>query len=198
VPPDVPATGDVRIRPMRSDDAVEVGRLTLAGYDAYGFIGGAYRDELGDPVRRLGGATAVLVAELDGRIVGTVTYVLPGDEQWEGRPVPEGDCGFRVLAVDPSAEGRGVGRRLVERCIDRARAEGRHRLVITSMEWMTRAHGLYERLGFVRRPDLDVRFPSGIGVVYTLDLTPEAPRRFPAPGPLPAEPPWYEDAWVLH
>lgn len=187
--------GDVRVRPMRPDDAAEVGRLTLASYDAYGFIGGTYREELGDPVQRLGGAAAVLVAELAGRVVGTVTYVLPGDDQWEGRPIPEGDCGFRVLAVDPSAEGSGIGRHLVEHCLERARADGRHRLVITTMEWMTRAHALYDRLGFVRRPDLDIRFPSGVGFVFTRDLTPDAPARFPAPGPVPAEPPWYEDAW---
>jgi GNAT superfamily N-acetyltransferase len=186
----------VRVRPMRPEDAAEVGRLTLASYDAYGFIGGAYREELGDPLPRLGGAAAVLVAELDGRVVGTVTYVLPGDEQWEGRPTPEGDCGFRVLAVDPSAEGNGVGRHLVEHCLERARADGRHRLVITTMEWMTRAHALYDRLGFVRRPDLDVRFPSGVGFIYTRDVTAEAASRFPAPGPVPAEPPWYEDVWV--
>jgi GNAT superfamily N-acetyltransferase len=186
----------VRVRPMRPQDAAEVGRLTLASYDTYGFIGGAYREELGDPLQRLGGAAAVLVAELDGRVVGTVTYVLPGDAQWEGRSEPEGDCGFRVLAVDPSAEGNGVGRHLVEHCLERARADGRHRLVITTMEWMTRAHVLYDRLGFVRRPDLDVRFPSGVGFTYTRDVTAEAASRFPAPDPVPAEPPWYEDVWV--
>jgi poly-gamma-glutamate capsule biosynthesis protein CapA/YwtB (metallophosphatase superfamily) len=43
-------------------------------------------------------------------------------------------------------------------------ARDAHRLVIISMHWMTRAHRLYERrYGFVRRPDLDVRFPSGVG-----------------------------------
>jgi GNAT superfamily N-acetyltransferase len=190
-----PGSVAVRIRPMRPEEATHVGRLTLASYDAYGYIGGEYREQLGDPSPRLTGATAVLVAELDLRVVGTVTYVLPGDQQWEGRAVPEGDCGFRVLAVDPTVEGHGVGRRLVEHCIERARSDGHHRLVITSMAWMTRAHALYERLGFVRRPDLDITFPSGIGVVFTLDLTPEAPSRFPAAGPVPAEPPWYADVW---
>lgn len=191
-----PEAVGVHVRSMRPDDAPEVGRLTLASYDTYGFIGGAYREELGDPAQRLGGATAVLVAELDGRVVGTVTYVLPGDEQWEGRPTPAGDCGFRVLAVDPSAEGRGVGRHLVAHCIERARADGRHRLVITTMAWMSRAHALYGRLGFERRADLDIRFPSGVGFVYTRDLTPEAGSRFPEPGPAPTEPPWYEDVWA--
>jgi GNAT superfamily N-acetyltransferase len=187
----------VTIRPMTPADAEAVGRLTLAGYDAYGRIEGPYRDYLADPVRRLAGSTAAFVAVLDGQLVGTVTYVLPGDEEWEGRAVPEGDCGFRVLVVDPAAEGRGVGRRLVERCLELARADGRHRVVITSMAWMTRAHQLYERLGFVRRPDLDVEFPGGVGVVFTLDLTVEAADRFPPPGPVPDRPPWYEDAWAV-
>lgn len=184
----------VRIRPMRPDDAAQVGALTLAAYDRYGTIEGPYRDFLGDPLRRLEGCTAVLVAEID-RIVGTVSYVEPGDAEWEDRAEPAGDAGFRVLAVDPAYEGLGIGSALVDACIARARSAGAHRLLIISMEWMHRAHELYVgRYGFERRPDLDVRFPSGVGVILSLDLTPDAPHRFPRPGPVPDEPPWYEDA----
>jgi GNAT superfamily N-acetyltransferase len=190
------APDDVIVRPMRAEEAAAVGRLTLEAYDAYGRIEGTYRGFLGDPRQRIDGSTAVLVAELDGEVVGTVTYVEPGDDEWEGRAEPEGDCAFRVLAVAPQVEGRGVARALVQACIDRARADGRHRLVITSMAWMGRAHRLYERLGFDPRPDLAVRFPSGDGVAYTLDLTDEAASRFPDPGPVPDELPWFEDVWA--
>lgn len=185
----------VLIREMKPHEAAEVGALTLASYDAYGRMVGEYRDFLGDPLGRLTACTALLVAELNGRIVGTVTYVLPGDGAWEGRPVDDGDCGFRVLAVLPGVEGHGVGRRLVEDCLARSRQRGCRRAIITSMGWMTRAHRLYEGLGFVRRPDLDVRFPGGDGVVFTCDLVPDAADHFPAPGPVPAELPWFEDAW---
>jgi GNAT superfamily N-acetyltransferase len=188
--------GRVRIRAMRTSEAEEVGRITLAAYDAYGQMRGPYRDFLADPRHRLGGSRALLVAELDGRVVGTVTYVIPGDAEWEGRREPEGDAGFRVLAVDPAVEGRGVARELVQACIERAQEEGRHRLVITSMAWMDRAHRLYERLGFTPRPDLAVRFPNGDGVAFTLDLTDAAPHRFPPPGPVPDELPWYADVWA--
>lgn len=181
---------------MAAHETDEVGAITLAGYDAYGRMEGEYREFLGDPSRRLGGCTALLVAELDGRLVGTVTYVLPGDAQWEGRPVDDGDAGFRVLAVAPEAEGHGVGRALVEACIERSRARGCRRIIITSMAWMTRAHRLYEGLGFIRRPDLAVRFPSGCGVVFTRDLVADAADHFPAPGPVPDDPPWFEDAWT--
>lgn len=187
----------VLVRELRPHEADEVGRLTLASYDAYGRIDGPYRDYLADPIRRASEATAVLVAELDGRVVGTVTFVLPGDGAWEGPPEPAGDAAFRVLAVDPSAEGLGAGRQLVAACIERARQHGCHRIVISSMVWMGRAHQLYRSLGFEHRPDLDVRFPAGPGVVFTLDLTDDAPSRFPPPGPVPAEPPWYADVWQL-
>jgi GNAT superfamily N-acetyltransferase len=189
--------GGVNVRPMTRQEAAEVGRITLAGYDAYGAMEGEYRTFLGDPTARIDGCTALLVAELDGHLVGTVTYVLPGDAQWEGRPVDDGDCGFRVLAVAPGAEGRGVGRALVEACLERSRARGCRRAIITSMAWMSRAHELYEGLGFARRPDLAVRFPGGDGVVFTYDLTPDAAEHFPAPGPIPSVPPWFEDAWSL-
>ena len=187
--------GRVRVRPFTPADAARVGQLTLAGYDTYGRIEGAYRAALADPVQRVDGCTELLVAELDGEVVGTVTFVLPGDREWESRPDPEGDAGFRVLAVDPAAEGHGVGRALVAACIAAARARDRHRMLIVTMAWMHRAHRLYEGLGFQRRPDLDLRFPSGIGYVLTYDLTEQAPSRFPPPGPVPEQLPWFEDVW---
>lgn len=191
-----PTTAEVNVRPMRPGDDQRVAALTLAGYDAYGSITGEYRRFLADPQARVDGCSALLVAELDGEVVGTVTYVLPGDRQWEGPAAPPGDCGFRVLAVDPGFEGRGVGRRLVESCLDRAVTGGRRRMFIISMAWMHRAHALYHGLGFSRRPDLDARFPAGDGFAFTYDLTPDAREHFPAPGAVPTRPPWFEDVWV--
>jgi GNAT superfamily N-acetyltransferase len=183
------------VRPMRRTEAPLVGELTLASYDAHGSLQGPYRDYLRDPLIRLEGSTALYVAELDGRVVGTVTAVEPGDREWEGRPELDGDTGFRVLAVAPGVEGRGVGRALVETCLTAARLAGRRRVFLTSMDWMTRAHRLYERSGFVRRRDLDVRFPAGIGLAFTCDLVPDADAYFPPPGPIPAEPPRYQQVW---
>jgi predicted N-acetyltransferase YhbS len=187
---------EVVVREIRPEDAARVGELTLAAYDRYGTIEGHYRDHLADPMARVEGCTAVLVAEIDGEVVGTVSFVTPADTEWEDRPEKAGDAGFRVLAVDPDHEGRGVGTALVDACFARARATGSHRMLITSMAWMPRAHALYQRrYGFVRRPDLDVRFPSGHGVMFVCDLTDEAPARFPSPGPVPTVPPWFEDVW---
>ena len=95
--------------------------------------------------------------------------------------------------MTPGRQGNGIGRALVEHVIADGTVGGWRRLAITTMEWMDGAQRLYERLGFDRRPDLDVRYPTGIGVGYTLDLAPDAADAFPPPCPVPDEPPWYED-----
>lgn len=178
---------------MRPDEAEVVGSLTLAAYDAAGErIEGDYRHCLADPLTRQGRATALLVAVDGDQVVGTVTFVTAGDPAFE-HSLRQADCGFRMLATAPAAWGRGVGGALVDACIDRARAQGCRRMMIFSMAWMDRAHRLYERRGFVRRPDLDVRFPSGVGYVFALDLVADAGRCFDPPGPVPARAPWFED-----
>ena len=57
-----------------------------------------------------------------------------------------------MLAVSPAARGRGVGRALVEHCLRRSRELGYAGIRMSSMDRMTSAHRVYERLGFVRAP----------------------------------------------
>jgi hypothetical protein len=75
---DNPRAPTVRVRAMRRDEAHRVGELTLAAYDRYGTMDGDYRAFLGDPLARLDGCTAVLVAEdvATGEVLGTIIYVL--------------------------------------------------------------------------------------------------------------------------
>jgi ribosomal protein S18 acetylase RimI-like enzyme len=78
---------------------------------------------------------------------------------------------FRMLAVDPAAQGRGVGRALVEASVDVICAAGRERVVISSATDMTSAHRLYERLGFTRAPARDWRPAPDVQLrVYELAL----------------------------
>lgn len=188
-----PVSARVRLRGFRPEDASRVADITISAYDAYGTISDGYRDYLNDPAHRAATSSALFVAEIDRQIVGTVTVVLPGDPAWQGRTPAAGDASFRVLAVAPEAEGAGVGRALVDRAIGSARDSGRHRIIIVSMEWMRRAHALYERRGFIRRPDLDLRYPGGVGYFFHYDLTSEAPHRFAVPGSPPETIPWFED-----
>ena len=81
------------------------------------------------------------------------------------------EAAFRMLVVDPAVQGGGVGRLLVEECLDRARAAGKRRMVLSTDPRMTAAHRLYGRLGFTRLPDRDWSPVPGIDLlVYARDL----------------------------
>ena len=104
----------------------------------------------------------LLVAELEGRVVGCVSYFPPGSKTsypsdsfsatW-----PEDWSAFRLLAVDPTVRGEGVGRRLTVACIDRAREQGAAAMGLHTTEPMAIARSMYERMGFERAPKYDFR-----------------------------------------
>jgi GNAT superfamily N-acetyltransferase len=163
----------MRVREATSDDFEEIARLTLAAYRALDrWVGDDYALHLADvAVRAEAENTLVLVAEDDGEgILGSVTLTLGDGPYFEWEHDVDGDCGFRMLAVDPAAQGKGVGPRLVAECLDRARAAGCRRMIIGSTEWMTIAHRLYERVGFRRAPQLDQQWGDIRGLCFVLDL----------------------------
>src|SRR2546428_2602725 len=90
-----------------------------------------------------------LVAEDEGEIVG-VAWVHPRGPVATIGPV----------AVDPRAQGRGVGRRLVERCLEVAGA-GIPQVRLVQESFNTVALGLYLRTGFrVVAPLLELALPA--------------------------------------
>jgi ribosomal protein S18 acetylase RimI-like enzyme len=123
-----------------------------------------------------GDASELLIAERDGELVGCVSYFPPGSkasypsdafsERW-----PDDWSAIRLLAVDPEARGGGVGRRLTDACIDRARAQGAPVLGLHTTAPMAIARAMYERMGFVRAPRFDFRpGPTVLVEAYTLSL----------------------------
>lgn len=184
--------GQVVVRPATHADAGEVAALTLAAYEPFGWgQGDAYWDTLADGAGRIAAGT-VLVAELEGRLVGAVTVATSDQPLFEHDP-RHGDGGFRMLAVHPSARRHGIGRTLTEASLAWLRTRGVRRVLITTMEFMSEAQRMYAGLGFVRRPDLDVRYPRGRGLALAMDLVDDAAAHFPPPGPVPEEAPWYAD-----
>ncbi len=114
----------------------------------------------------------LLVAEIDGRIAGSVVLFPPRTDAYDGlvdaADVPE----IRMLAVDSDYRGRGVASALIDACVERARAQGFRAIGLHTGEFMTPARRLYEKLGFARVPELDfVPIADGIVVMgYRLSI----------------------------
>lgn len=154
---------DVTVRRATADDYLDAGAVTLAAYQP--FLTGAedeYAVRLADAASR--DAEAELwVAEADGALLGCVTLCPPGSPWREIARDDEGE--FRMLAVSPEAQGRGVGRALVEHVLDRFRDDGASAVAMSSLRIMTTAHRLYERLGFTRLPERDWHPLPGVDLI---------------------------------
>ncbi|MCA1835557.1 MAG: GNAT family N-acetyltransferase [Actinobacteria bacterium] len=99
------------------------------------------------------------VAQLDGQLAGTVTYLPPGPKDY--RRVPPEWAVIRVLGVDPALRGRGVARALTADCLALAQADHAPAVGLHTAEMMVAARALYEHAGFVHQHDfthLDLKF----------------------------------------
>ncbi|MFC4145964.1 GNAT family N-acetyltransferase [Micromonospora mangrovi] len=147
----------LRVRRAEPADFAAVARLTVAAYEADGQLKGenSYAVVLADVATRAeSGEVLVAVDESSGAVVGAVTFVLPGTPYAE--LAGPGEAEFRMLAVDPAAQGRGAGSALARACVARAAELGCSAVVICVRSGMAvAAHRMYERLGFVRVPEKD-------------------------------------------
>jgi ribosomal protein S18 acetylase RimI-like enzyme len=152
------------LRPVRAEELAAVGRLTADVYIGDGFVGASdgYVAKLADTAQRAREAEVWVAVEGD-HVLGSVTFVLPGSPYREIAHDDEGE--FRMLAVDATARGRGVGQALVELCLRRSRELGYAGVRMSTMDRMTSAHRVYERLGFTRIPDDDWSPEPGVALL---------------------------------
>ncbi|NUU38638.1 helix-turn-helix domain-containing GNAT family N-acetyltransferase [Pseudomonas sp. C2B4] len=78
------------------------------------------------------------IAEKNGEVIGSV-FVVRHDET---------TAKLRMLYVDASARGLGIGQRLVEECLRFARQAGYRKMVLWTMSALVDARKLYQKAGF--------------------------------------------------
>ena len=89
-----------------------------------------------DPARE-----AVWIAEVDGQPVGSIACM--ADD-----PSDPGTARLRLLLVEPTARGMGIGERLVAECLRFARRAGYTRITLWTTSGLDSARRIYQRAGF--------------------------------------------------
>jgi predicted N-acetyltransferase YhbS len=168
---------ELHIRDARADDQAAIEAVTLSAYQEYAPImqdnWERYRHSILGTLADVKPAKQI-VAEQNGAIVGTVllfpaaTVINRPDGGTATLTWPE----IRLLAVSPAARGQGVGAALVRECMRRARQAGFAAVTLHTTDMMAVAMSMYERIGFVRAPELDFEPAPGFtikGYRYTFD-----------------------------
>ena len=151
----------MKIELFRPEHAAAFEALNRAWLVGAGLLEPADEPHLKDPhgtIIAAGGR--IYVAVENGIVIGTCGIA------------PHGPGEFEVLklAVDASARGRGIGRQLLEACLDFARGPGTRRITLISNSRLVSALRLYGRVGFRYEP-VPATSPYATGDVFmVLDI----------------------------
>jgi ribosomal protein S18 acetylase RimI-like enzyme len=105
----------------------------------------------------------LLVAEINGNIVGSVALFPPNTDAYEGYVEELDYPEIRMLAVSPESRGEGVASALILECMHRAKNNGFSSIGLHTGEFMKDAIKLYEKIGFERLPEYDFQ-PADDGI----------------------------------
>jgi ribosomal protein S18 acetylase RimI-like enzyme len=152
------------IRDFQDKDRHAVDSVVLAAWQELSTLMPGWPElvtQLGALTRRAA-ESEVIVAELDGQIVGAVGYVGPNqpkpdifEPHW---PI------VRLLSVAPEGRAKGLGSRLLAECVARAVRDGAECLALHTTPVMAAAQRLYQREGF----EVLRQLPDRFGVPYVL------------------------------
>lgn len=155
---------DHTVRNAKPGEFEEIGKLMVRVYSGLdGFPNEYDQPEYYKMLANIGELTKNPKTELlvavsrKGKIGGGVVYF--SDMQYYGSggtaAKEKNASGFRLLAVDTSIRGQGIGKLLTNECIRKAKDLNHDQVVIHSTKVMKVAWKMYENLGFKRSEDLD-------------------------------------------
>ncbi len=90
------------------------------------------------------------VAEYNQEIVGIASF----------SKLSENTCELKRVFLNPEHRRKGWGRRLIEYVINEIGKTHYSKVLLDSMDFMTKAHTIYQTLGFVKRPSYGRRIPD--------------------------------------
>jgi putative acetyltransferase len=139
------STLNIQIRTIQPSDNAELAvivRDTLTEFGA-NVPGTVYFDPTTDALFDLFQTprSAYFIAEINGKIMGGA-----GIYPTEG--LPQATCELVKMYLLPEARGMGLGRHLMERCLETARVEGFKQVYLETLPELKQALSVYEKFGF--------------------------------------------------
>ena len=139
-------THTVLIRPIQSGDNIALAQIIRKVLEEYGanHPSTVYFDDTTDHLFELFNTTPLshyMVAEKDGKIMGGA-----GIFPTEG--LPKHTCELVKMYLMPEARGTGLGKQMINSCIELAKEKGFQQMYLETMPELKKAISVYEKFGF--------------------------------------------------
>lgn len=165
---------EVIIREATEHDREAIAEVLLNAYNQYStFLPEPYWVEYRNSIRDSvygDGPAARIIAEINNEIVGSVQLFLSSEAAYGKPELDIHSPIIRLLAVAPTARGRGIAGLLVQEAVRRSIALGAKTLNLHTSDMMASAVKLYHRLGFERAYETDIMNGETLVKGYRLDL----------------------------
>ena len=156
------------IRNVHEDERDAMQDMTFAAYEQYGSmmprpVWEGYWQNIQETLAEEGSGERI-VAVQDHKLVGSVLLYPAEARAYTGALAGLSWPEIRLLAVPPEARGQGIGRALIDECIQRVRATGATLLGLHTTDMMQVAQRMYIGMGFVYTPELNFHPAPGLVV----------------------------------
>jgi len=136
----------IMIRPIEPRDNAAMAAIIRRSLEEFGANkpGTVYYDDTTDHLFELFESTqnsAYFIAELDGRLLG-------GAGIFPTEALPEGTCELVKMYLSADARGMGLGRRMINLCLEKAKENGFRSVYLETMPELKKAVSVYEKFGF--------------------------------------------------
>jgi putative acetyltransferase len=136
---------DIDIRPIKPADNAAIARIIRQSLEEFGanHPGTVYYDSTTDCLSELfaGAEAHYLVAEYQGELLG-------GSGIYPTEGLPEGVAELVKLYLTPKSRGIGLGKKLMQTCLDWAKQQGKKSIYLETMPELKIAVPMYEAMGF--------------------------------------------------
>jgi len=139
----------ITLRKILPDDDETIASIIRSSLEDFGAVkkGTVYYDESTDHLNSVfqTAKSAYFVVEVDGIVCGGCG-IFPTDR------LPQDTCELVKMYLSSEVRGKGLGKLLLQKCMEQAKENGFHKVYIETMPELTSAIAMYKKYGFTFIP----------------------------------------------